>query len=1025
MADFLLQHGPRRRILVIFLSACLAAAGLWSFFELHVEAYPDISDLQVTVVALYPGHAPEEAEQQVAVPLERALNGVPNVISRRSRSIFGLAVVDLTFAHGVDQNLARQHVLEKLKDADLPEGVTAEMAPPVTPAGELYRYVLEGNGLDTRELREMQDWVIAPRLLQAPGVGDAFAFGGVVKQYQIAVDPMALYKYGLTIKQIAEAVASNNENAGGSLLPSGEQALVVRGIGLLRSAQDIETVVVASRDGTPVFVRDIGRVSVGSAPRSGIFGLDDNADAVEGVVVMRRDENPTDVLKEILAAVDELNASPLLKGARIVPIYDRTELVGTTLKTVSRTLLEAFVVVLLVLVFFLGSVRGALLAALTIPLSLLFAFLCMNLVGMPASLLSLGAIDFGIIVDGTLVMVECIVRVLPKKEELRGQSSVTNAVSQATSQVRSPIFFSMLILIAAYLPLFTLERVERRLFMPMAFTIASALLGALILTLTLVPVLATFIFPEGVKPWRNPFFEWLKRRYESSLRVILRHAGKTAMATVLLVAMAMWLWTKVGSEFLPHLDEGMIWIRSAMPPGVSLETSAEIAGRVRAVIREYPEVRFVSSQTGRQESNTEPFGPNRNEFLIGLTPYSTWPRGMRKADLMRELSEKLPATFPGMNFNITQPIIDMVMESVTGSSADLAVIMSGPDLSLLRQKAEQVRRILTAIPGAADTAIEQEAEQPQLRIEVDRQSAARYGINVSDIQEVIELAIGGRAVSTMFDGDRRFDIVVRYIPEARSTVAGIDRILVPAPSGARIPLSQVAKVRIADGASLIARRENQRQISVRTNIRGRDQGSFTAEAQKHFRDEVQMPAGYKVEWGGQFENLSRAARRLKWILPMTVGIIFMILYWACGSARRAILILACVPFSTVGGIVALYLRGIPFSVSAAVGFVSLFGVAVMSGVLIVFEIQRYRGREGYTLDDSIVAGAATLFRARLTLLLVAMLGIVPAAVATGIGSDVQRPLATVILGGLASTLLLSFLAIPAFYRLMEARHDSK
>jgi cobalt-zinc-cadmium resistance protein CzcA len=1022
MADFLLQHGPRRRILVVFLTACLAAAGVWSFFQLHVEAYPDISDLQVTVIALYPGHAPEEVEQQVAVPLERALNSVPDVISRRSRSIFGLAVVDLTFAHGVEQNVARQQVIERLQDAELPEGVSPELAPPTTPAGELYRYVLEGHGLNLRELRELQDWVIAPRLLQVPGVGDAFAFGGLVKQYQIHIDPMALYKYGLTIQNIAEAVAANNRNAGGALLPSGQQALVVRGIGLLRSPQEIESVVVTAKDGAPVFVRDVGRVEVSHAPRTGIFGIAGRNDEVEGIVVMRRDENPSEVLKGVVAAVEELNQSPLLKGARIVPIYDRTELVATTLRTVSRTLMEAFVVVLLVLVFFLGSFRAAVLTALIIPLSLLFAFFCMNLAGLHASLLSLGAIDFGIIVDGSVVMVEAILRGLARRQDSSsGPRGATGLIAQAAAEIRRPILFSLVILIAAYIPLFTLQRVERRLFMPMAFTIASALLGSLILTLTLVPVLAVYLFPKGARPWRNPVILWLQRSYEATLNVLLRHAGKVALASLVILVLGFSLGAKLGSEFLPQLDEGVIWIRANLPPGVSLEASAEVGQRIRRVLAGFPEVSFATSQTGRQESNTEPFGPNRNEFLVGLKPYSTWPPGRRKADLVRDISEKLHASFPGVTFNVTQPIIDMVMESVTGSSADLAVIMSGPDLNLLRAKAEQVLGILRSIRGAADTAIEQEGDQPQLRIEVDRQACARYGINVAGVQEVVEMAIGGRPVSVMFEGDRRFDIVVRYVPEARSSVAEIGNILVPSPGGARIPLAQLAKIRIANGASIIARRENQRQISVRTNIRGRDQGSFVAEARRRFQAEVEMPPGYKVEWGGQFENLNRAAARLKWILPLTVALIFMILYWSCNSVRRAALILLCVPFSIVGGVAALWLRGIPFSVSAAVGFVSLFGVAVMSGVLLVTEIARQSQHHGLPVPDAILRGAHAEFRALSTLIVVALLGITPAAFATGIGSDIQRPLATVILGGLISTLLLTLLALPCLYRLSEGR----
>ena len=1025
MVDALLQHGPRRRFLVIFLALSLAGAGVWAFFQLKIEAYPDISDLQVTVIALRPGHAPEEVEQQVTVPLERALNSVPNVISRRSRTIFGLSVVDLTFAYGVDENVARQTVLEKLRDADLPDGVEPGLAPPTTPAGELYRFVLDGRGLDEVELRELQDWVIAPRLLQVPGVGDAFPFGGLVKQYQISIDPMALYKYHLSIQQIAHAVGANNENAGGALLVSGQQGLVVRGVGLLNSVADVENVVVASKGGTPVFVRDVGRVAAGHAPPAGIFGLDNRSGGVEGVVVMRRGENASEVLKQTLAAVGELNVSPLMKGARIVPIYDRTELVGSTLRTVSRTLIEAFIIVLLVLIFFLGSVRAAVLAAITIPLSLLFAFLCMHLMDMHASLLSLGAIDFGIIVDGTLVMVECVVRKLSQEHPSSDTRGVLGIISRAAGEVRKPIFFSMLILIAAYIPLFTLERVERRLFMPMAFTIASALLGSLIFSLTLVPVLAAYIFPRGVRPWRNPLLAGLTRGYEAVLVVLLRHTKKTVFVTVVFVGLGLALGAKLGTEFLPQLDEGVIWIRASLPPGVSLETSAESAGRIRSIIKEAPEVKFVASQTGRQESNTEPFGPNRNEFLVGLTPYASWPSGRTKADVVRELSQQLRSRIPGVNFNFTQPIIDMVMESVTGSSADLAVILSGPDLQLLRERANHAAGILRSVPGAVDTAIEQETDQPQLRIEIDRREAARYGINVADIQEVIEMAIGGKPVTSMFEGDRKFDIVVRYIPEARSTLAGIGNILVPSAEGAGIPLRQLAQVRVADGASIISRRDNQRQISVRTNIRGRDQGSFAAEAQRRVRAEVQLPPGYKVEWGGQFENLIRASKRLKWILPITIAIIFTILYWAFSSTRMAALVLACVPFSIAGGAGALYLRDIPFSVSAAVGFVSLFGVAVMSGVLSVEEFQKQARERERPVEEAVLAGVHVQFRTLLTLIVVAMLGILPAALARGIGSDVQRPLATVVLGGLISTLLLTLFAMPCLYCLVHGRQRKK
>jgi cobalt-zinc-cadmium resistance protein CzcA len=1020
----LLRSAFQQRFITVFLGLCLAGLGVWAFFQLKIEAYPDVSDVQAVVITLHPGHAPEEVEQQITLPIERALNSVPNVIGRRSRTIFGLSVVELTFAYGTDEYLARQTVLERLHEAELPQGVSSSLAPPTTPAGELYRYVLEGNGADEIKLRELQDWVVAPRFLQVPGVGDAFAFGGLVKQYQIAVDPLALYKYNLTIRQIAGAVGANNQNAGGALMNSGQQALVVRGVGLIRSVADIANVVVASSGGTPVFVRDVGRVEVGAAPQTGIFGLNARAGGVEGVVVMRRGENASEVLKAVLAAVEELNSSPLMDGIRLVPIYDRTELVNSTLRTVSRTLAEGLTIVFLILFFFLGSFRAAVLTALVVPLSLLFAFACMYYWEVHASLLSLGALDFGIIVDGTLVMVEFILRRLERAPGRQEASQSFQVIQEAALQVQRPIFFSLLILIAAYLPLFTLERVERRLFTPMASTICAALVGSLLLALTLVPVLATYLFGKGSRAWRNPVIPWLAQHYERILELLLRSPWKVAGVTGAIFAAALLLWNRLGAEFLPQLDEGVIWVRANLPPGISLEKSAEVASQIRALAQESPQVKLVSSQTGRQTSNTEPFGPNRNELLIVLTPYSIWPTGKRKADLVRELSEKFRTQIPGATFNFTQPIIDMVTESVTGSSADLAVILRGPDLRVLRRTAMQVLEMVRGIRGAADTAIEQEGDQPQLRILVDRQEAARHGINVADVQEVIELAIGGRAVSTMFEEDRRFDIVVRYVPEARSTLTEIGNIVVPTADGGRIPLARLAEIRVVEGPSLIARRENQRQISVRTNIRGRDQGSFVAEAQRKFRAQVKLSPGYRVEWGGQFENLDRARRRLTWILPITILIIFALLYWTFSSASQATLVLANVPFSIIGGIGALYLRGIPFSVSAAVGFVSLFGVAVMSGVLYVSEMNRQRREGQRELKEAVLAGACAQFRPLLVLILVAMLGMVPAAVARDIGSDIQRPLATVILGGLVSTLFLTLLALPCLYYLMERRRRS-
>ena len=1016
MIGRLLRFALRQRFITLLLAGALIFLGIWSFRRLKIEAYPDISDTGVVVITLFPGHAAEEVEQQVAIPIERALNNVPNVISRRSRIIFGLAVVELTFADGTDDYFARQLVLEKLRDAELPEGVTPTLGPLSSGISEFYRYKLEGEGYDAMGLREIQDWVVVPRLLQVAGVADVVSFGGLVKQYQIEIDPYKLEKYKLSVAQIAEAVNANNRNAGGSLLDNRQQALVVRGVGLIQSVDDLGNVLVTSAGGVPIFIRDIGRVTIGAAPQTGFFGVNETSGGAEGIVLMRRWENPSEVLSLIKEAVAELNRTQLPSGVQIVPIHDRTDLVNNTLYTVGRTLTEALAIVVTLLLFTFGSVKAAVLTAITIPLSLLFAFTCVYFQGIPGNLLSIGALDFGIIVDGTLVMVEHIVHRLSERE--MNQSSPRGpfeTIRDAALEIERPIFFSLLIIICAYIPLFTLERVERRLFTPMAFTVCYALIGSLLLTLTLIPALATYLFRRGAKHWENPLLAWVFNRYEEVIRWTIPRAKWVVLSGLAIVAGALSIAPLVGTEFLPQLDEGVIWIRANLAPGISLAKSAETAEAMRSIIRQSSEVKMVMSQSGRNDSGTDPFGPNRNELLIEMHPYNTWPRGKRKADLVEELSRKLRSEIPGSTFNFTQPIIDTSTEIATGSSADLAVIISGQDLGELRRLATQTLDIVRQIRGAADVSIEQEADQPQLRIRIKRQEAARYGIKMSDIEDMIELAIGGRAVGTVFEGERRFDITARYISEARSDATAIGNLLVPAAGGSRIPLSQLAEIEVRNGATIIARRENKRAITVRTNIRGRDQAGFVDEAQNRFASEVKLPDGYQVVWGGQFENLERARKRLQVIIPITVAIIFGLLFTAFGSVRDASLVLLNVPFSLVGGIIALYLRGISFSVSAAVGFVTLFGVAVMSGLLYISEITRRRVELGVSLEQAVVEGARAQVRPAILLILVALLGMIPAATATGIGSDVQRPLATVIVGGLLSTLLLTLFVLPSLY----------
>jgi cobalt-zinc-cadmium resistance protein CzcA len=1018
----LLDLSLRYRAFVIAAFIVLAGVGVWSFQQLNLEAYPDISDPGVVVVTLYPGFAAEEVEKQVTVPIERALNNVPNVIARRSRTIFGLSVIELTFTDNTNDYFARQVVLEKLRDADLPDGVTPTLGPLIGGISEFYRYIIQGPGFDTMQLRELQDWILTPRLLQVPGVADVATFGGLVRQYEIRVQPRELDKYNFSVKQISDAVKNNNRNAGGSLLRMGQQSLAIRGSGLITSDEDIGNIILDSPKNTPIFVRDIGRVGPGNLPQTGIFAINHDPlgpGGVEGIVLMRRGENPSAVLRSIHEVVDEINASRLPHGVQIVPIHDKTELVQNTLDTVSHVLIEGFVIVVTILLIFLVSLRAALLTAITIPLSLLFAFLCMYCSGVSMSLLSIGALDFGILVDATIVMVERIIRVLEHETERLDDATMTARIRDAALAVQRPILFSLIIIIAAYIPLLTLERVEHRLFTPMALTVCFALLGSLILCLTLVPVLATFLF-RGRRPvGEHRLLDLIPAAYASVVRVTIRAAWLTVLIAGCVVGGAIYLGAHLGTEFLPQLDEGLIWIRANLPPGISLEKSAEIARTVRLEIMQSPEVKLVMSQTGRNDSGTDPFGPNRNELLLNLHPYNTWKSGTTKAQLVDELRRRIRSTVPNVTLNFSQPIIDTATEIATGSSADLAVIISGPDLNQLRNLASVALQMLQAVPGAVDTSIEQERDQAQLRITPKRQQVARYGINVADVQDVIDLALGGNPITSVFEGERRFDVVARFVPEARANPEVIGNLLIPVRDGARVPLSELADIRVVDGASIVARRDNERQITVRTNIRGRDQGGFVEDARAKFATAVPLPRGYRVTWGGQFENFARAKKRLNVIVPITIGIIFVLLFVTFGNAIDALLVLLNVPFSLSGGLILLYLRNMHLSVSAAVGFISLFGVAVMSGLLYISEINARRREPNVSVVDAVIEGARVQFRPRLVLIVVAVLGMMPAALAHGIGSDIQRPLATVVVGGLISTLLLTLFALPAVYWLVK------
>jgi cobalt-zinc-cadmium resistance protein CzcA len=1025
------QFALQQRYLTIAIGVILIAGGLIAYNELMVEAYPDVSDTQVVVVTQYPGRAAEEVEQQVTLPIERVLNSIPHVIMRRSKTIFGLSVTTLTFDDKVDEYFARQVVFQKLKEADMPEGVEPEIGPTPTPVGEIYRYVLTAPlQVSSMELRTIQDWVIVPKLLQVQGVADVVTFGGLVKQYHIIVNPQKLQDAGLTLIQFMDIIKNNNINTGGNILERGAQSIAIRGIGTVKSKSDIENIVLVSRQGVPILVKDVASVDIGAMPPLGILGYSipsekvSNSRAVQGLVLMRKKENPSQVLENIEKQVKDINTQ-LQNGIKIEPILDRRELVNNTIKTVSRTLSEGILIVVIVLFFFLGNIRAALITSITIPLSLLFAFILMYFSGIPANLLSLGAIDFGIIVDGAVIMVENIMYRLKHQtaEEITNHNTLW-IIKDATREVERQIFFSVTIIILAYLPLFTLQRVEGRLFSPMAYTLSFAILGSLILALSLVPVIISFVIKSDIREWENPIAKLINKSYAKILPYILKYKVAVLISSVALLILIFMIANRLGTEFLPELDEGSFNLRTQLATGTSIQTSADIANSMRQDLAALPEVKTIVSQTGRNEDGTDPYGPNRVETLVTLKPYNTWKNGKTKTELTEDIRKLLDTKYPGAIFTFSQPIIDNVSEAVTGSVADLAIIVSGQNLDTLRSICDSIVKLVKPIRGASETAIEQEGPQSQLIIKVDRLKAARFGIPVGDVQTIVNAALGGKTVSQAFEEEKRFDIVVRYPVELRSTVNDIGALIITTPNGERIPLNNLADIYFADGATLIARQNGVKIVSVRSDIVGRDQGGFVNEAQKIINKKIKLPMGYNIKWGGQFENLTRASKRLFIVLPITIIIIFSILFMLFKKVKYSLIVLSNVMFAFVGGILALFFRGMNFNVSAGVGFVSLFGVSVMSGVLLISKINQLRFEKGFELNDAIIEGAKKQLRPIMMMMTVALIGLIPAAINTGIGSDVQRPLATVIVGGLATALILTLIVLPGFYALVEG-HKSK
>ena len=1035
MIKNLLIFSLRNRWAVIAISFALMGIGYWCFSNLKIEAYPDIADTCVIVVAPYDGRAAEEVEQQVTVPIERALQNTPNVLDRRSRTIFGLSVVQLTFKDGTDDYFARQQVTERLAGAQLPAGVSPELAPLSTAVGEIFRYVVEAPpNYSQTQLRDLQDWVIKPALLQVPGIADVVTFGGPLKQFHILTSPDKLRKYNLTLQQVMDAVNANNQNTGGNIIARGEQGFAVRGLGAIKTESDIENIVLKSENGVPVFIKDVATVEITPPPPSGVLGYSVTKDSVnvnsgvEGIVLLRRYENPSEVLKLLKEKMADLQESELPEHITLRPLYDRSFLIDHSLETVAHTLFEGISIVIILLIFFLGSFRSAIVVALTIPFSLLFAFILMRLAHIPANLLSLGAIDFGIIVDGACVMAEHLIRkyrTATPEEKAQGIIKITLLAAQ---EVGREIFFSVTIIILAYMPILLMTRVEGKLFSPMALTLAFAVIGSMLAALTFIPVLISFVYRKTLadihtpmKEHKNFILSSLEKGYAKLIGKLLLHYKRSVLVGFSVVLILILCGLKLGTEFLPSLDEGSIFLRGNFPAGITIQENASFAPKIRKIITRYPQIDFVITQTGRNDDGTDPFPTNRNEILVGLKNYNLWTDTITKKELVTQIKTELQKELPAVQFSSGQPIIDQVMEIVTGSAADLAISIVGDDLKMMRQKADSIAKIVKETTGAENVNIEQEGPQEQLAININREQAARFGINIADIQNMIEAAIGGKAVSVLYDGTKRYDIVVRFLAEYRNSIDAINDLQIQSSNGALIPMSQLAEIKFVEGQTNIYRYSSKRMVTVRTNIRGRDQGGFVKELQKKINTKIHVPKGYSIIYGGQYENLERAGKQLAFTIPLTIVLVFLFLFMLFKNFTRTFVTMSCILFALGGGIVALLIRGYYFNVSAGVGFVSIFGISVMAGVLLVSALNRNILGNSNDVFTIVKQTASEQLRALLSILVVAIIGLVPAAISSGIGSDVQRPLATVIIGGLTSTLLFAPLLIPPLYLWMEKR----
>jgi len=1013
------------RFIVLALALLLLVAGVIAFKALPVEAYPDVANTWVQVITQWPGRAAEEVEQQITVPIEIQVNGLPHLLHVRSASLAGLSVVNLIFDDDSDNDWDRQKVLERLAAVTLPPNVAAQIGPDFSPIGSIYWYTIESTNpaYDVMELKSLQDWVVAKYIHSAPDVVDDSSFGGITREYQVRVDPDKLISYGLSLAQIEQQLSNANANAGGSFIEQGAQQVNVRAVGLVANVKDIEKTVLKTQNGAAVRVKDIAVVSQGPKIRLGQIGkairrqdgvvVDDN-DVVEGIVFMRKGAGTAATLDGIHAAVERLNDHILPPGVKVVPYLDRDDLVHYTTDTVLHNLREGMILVVIVLFLFLGNARGALIVAITIPFALLFASICLDLRHISANLLSLGALDFGMVVDGAVVMVENIVRHMNRRGDPRTSMEKIRA---AAHEVQRPVFYAIAIIITAYLPIFTLQRVEGKLFKPMAWTVAFALLGALIFSMLVAPALASFLFRKNARQWRNPVMDSITAQYRRMAAWGVRTRWLTVGVALLSFAVAIYLAFSgaIGSEFLPHLDEGAIWVRGTLAPSTGPTEGQQLIDRARQVLCSFPEVPRVVSQLGRPDDGTDTTGFFNTEYFVDLLPKEQWrPVFHRDKERLIAAMNRELEKIPGAIWGFSQPISDNLEEAVSGVKGALAVKIYGDDLKTLEAKGDEIADVLRRVPGVDDLGLFRVLGQPNLDFAVDRDRVARYGLNVSDVQDAIQTAVGGNALNQVLIGEQRYDLVLRYLPQYRDTREAIGKIRLLAPSGERVSLAQVTSAKVSDGGSEIYREANSRYIAVKYSVRGRDLGSTVEEAIRKVNAAIKLPAGYTIDWAGEYENQKRSERRLLLVLPVTIVLIFAILYTMFQSVKWALLILTNVAMARIGGLLALLITHTNFSVSSGVGFLALFGVSVQTGVIMLEYINQLRSR-GYSIQEAAVEGAVLRLRPIIMTMLVATLGLLPAAVSHGIGSDSQRPFAIVIVGGLISDLVMSIFLLPTLY----------